>query len=131
MRSLARIREAAARRSAARPWIPCDDCGSLFQARRSDQRFCSAPCRQREAAHRRRAQYGGGKVGRPRRFRVLERDEFCCALCGCPLDMEAPFPEPMSATVDHIVPVSLGGAHTEDNMQAAHFFCNTAKGARI
>jgi len=45
--------------------------------------------------------------------------------------MEAPFPEPMSATVDHIVPVSLGGAHTEDNMQAAHFFCNTAKGARI
>lgn len=38
------------------------------------------------------------------------------------------FPHPLSATVDHIIPVSKGG-HPSDlqNLQLAHFSCNRQK----
>lgn len=33
----------------------------------------------------------------------------------------------MSATIDHIIPMSLGGGHTYLNTQAAHMICNSRK----
>jgi 5-methylcytosine-specific restriction endonuclease McrA len=36
----------------------------------------------------------------------------------------------MRASVDHIVPLSLGGPHTLDNAQLAHLRCNAIKGNR-
>jgi 5-methylcytosine-specific restriction endonuclease McrA len=39
-------------------------------------------------------------------------------------------PSPWSVSLDHIVPVSKGGTHTRDNVQAAHLRCNQAKGDR-
>jgi 5-methylcytosine-specific restriction endonuclease McrA len=33
----------------------------------------------------------------------------------------------MSASLDHIVPVSLGGAHVPGNVQLAHLICNNIK----
>jgi 5-methylcytosine-specific restriction endonuclease McrA len=65
---------------------------------------------------------------------VLDRDNWACQLCG------GPIPDvrwntgvnPVYGTVDHVVPVSEGGDHTWDNVQAAHFRCNSDKwyGAR-
>lgn len=34
-------------------------------------------------------------------------------------------------SVDHIVPLAKGGLHSWDNVQLAHFKCNTLKGARV
>lgn len=34
-------------------------------------------------------------------------------------------------TFDHIIPLALGGAHTQDNLQATHLVCNSRKGVRI
>lgn len=51
---------------------------------------------------------------------IFERDGFRCAWCGGTEDL----------TVDHIYPRSLGGAHTEDNLQALCRSCNSSKGAR-
>lgn len=51
-----------------------------------------------------------------------------CAICGKPVDFKLKFPHPMSATVDHIIPVSKGGHPSAiDNLQLAHLKCNRAK----
>ena len=51
-----------------------------------------------------------------------------CAICGQPVDFKLKFPHPMSATVDHIIPVSKGGHPSDiDNLQLAHLKCNRAK----
>ena len=61
------------------------------------------------------------------RRRVFATQQFC-AICGQPVDFSLKFPDPMSATIDHIIPVSKGG-HPSDinNMQLAHLACNNAK----
>ncbi len=54
--------------------------------------------------------------------------ETVCAICGRPVDFSLKFPHPMSATIDHIVPVSKGGHPSDiDNLQLAHLSCNRAK----
>lgn len=51
-----------------------------------------------------------------------------CGICGKPVDKKLKYPHPMSATVDHIIPLSKGGDPTSfDNLQLAHFKCNRAK----
>lgn len=57
------------------------------------------------------------------RFRVLTRDNFTCRYCG----RKAP---DVVLEVDHVVPVSAGGRDTEDNLVAACFDCNRAKGPK-
>lgn len=64
------------------------------------------------------------------RKRILAEGEVC-ALCGLPIDKKLRFPDPMSATVDHIVPIAKGG-HPSDpqNLQIAHLICNQIKGSK-
>jgi 5-methylcytosine-specific restriction endonuclease McrA len=61
---------------------------------------------------------------------VIVRDGWICGLCSCEIDREAVWPQPQSASIDHIIPVSRGGSHTYDNVQAAHLVCNLRKGNR-
>ena len=51
-----------------------------------------------------------------------------CGICGLPVDKTLRWPDPMSKTIDHIVPISKGG-HPSDisNLQLAHFICNRQK----
>ena len=37
------------------------------------------------------------------------------------------WPSFMAPTIDHIVPISLGGEHSYANCQAVHFMCNSKK----
>lgn len=55
-----------------------------------------------------------------------------CALCGKPVDKRLKFPDPMSATIDHIIPIDRGG-HPSDicNLQLAHMCCNRAKSNKL
>lgn len=61
---------------------------------------------------------------------VYARDGYRCQLCGRPLAMHLKPPHPKAPTVDHILPLAGGGAHTLSNVQSAHFQCNSSKGAR-
>lgn len=58
---------------------------------------------------------------------VYSRDKWVCQLCLAPVDPLLRFPHRMSASLDHIVPISRGGAHTADNVQLAHLTCNCQK----
>lgn len=66
-----------------------------------------------------------------RHRRVIARTKPPCALCGEPIDYDLPHLDPGQFVVDHIVPLSRGGADTLDNKQAAHRSCNRAKGDRL
>ncbi|MBQ1575175.1 MAG: HNH endonuclease, partial [Clostridiales bacterium] len=55
-----------------------------------------------------------------------------CGICGKPVDFSLKYPHPMSATVDHIVPVSRGGHPSDiDNLQLAHRCCNRQKSDKL
>ena len=55
-----------------------------------------------------------------------------CAICGEVVDKSLQWNDPLAPTVDHIVPLALGG-HPSDptNLQLAHRSCNARDGARV
>lgn len=44
--------------------------------------------------------------------------------------MDRKCPDPLAPTIDHVIPISLGGDDIRANVQLAHFRCNNVKGAR-
>lgn len=55
-----------------------------------------------------------------------------CGICGHPVDFSLKAPHPMSAVVDHIIPVSKNGHPSDiDNLQLAHWTCNRQKSDKI
>jgi 5-methylcytosine-specific restriction endonuclease McrA len=57
------------------------------------------------------------------------RDQDTCRICGEPVDFSRRAPDPRAATIDHVIVLSKGGAHSYANTQLAHLQCNMAKGA--
>lgn len=70
--------------------------------------------------------------------RVVRREERTCWICQLPIDTALPYRDPttgkvnpMSWSLDHVVPLSKGGAELERwNARAAHFACNSGRGNR-
>lgn len=103
----------------------CVDCHEPFIGS-SRQLFCSRLCRSRQKdriRHRPDAERFA-----PRE--IFERDDWTCHLCGDACDQTARVPSSLAATLDHVIPVSLGGPHTRANVRCAHFSCNTRRGTR-
>lgn len=62
---------------------------------------------------------------------LAARDGFDCGLCGEFVDMDlSRAASIMCASVDHIIPRSLGGTHEPENLQLAHLYCNQVKSDR-
>lgn len=62
---------------------------------------------------------------------VFERDGWICGLCSAPISRDAVWPDLLSPSVDHIVPLSRGGEHSMANVQASHLSCNSRKQASV
>lgn len=62
---------------------------------------------------------------------IYDRDNWICRICNKPVDKELKYPNRMSKSIDHIIPVSLGGADTEANVQLAHLTCNQRKNNKV
>lgn len=58
---------------------------------------------------------------------IFERDGWACQLCMQPVDPDLRWPDPFSASLDHITPLSKGGHHLRSNCQLAHLRCNIKK----
>lgn len=86
--------------------------------------------------------YANGNLRRKHRAR-LKAMQPRCGICGGEIHYDEPSDaqHPLSFVIDEIIPVSkywLGGypsreacAQDWNNLQAAHFCCNQAKGARV
>jgi 5-methylcytosine-specific restriction endonuclease McrA len=116
-----------------------------------DQRFCSNRCghrwhrreveakktpeerwsdRRRANHQKRRAAKKAAAVGALVLLAdIRERDGGRCKICGGLVNGK-PWPHPLSASLDHIVPLSKGGSHDPANVQLAHLRCNISKGNR-
>lgn len=110
------------RRDAAGKWISqgftCEDC--LKEARRAANNKAKALRRLRCGAL-------PWKHEVVFKQKVFERDEWKCQICGGPVDRTARPQTPLHAELDHVVPLSRGGAHAYDNTQCTHRICNLAK----
>lgn len=78
---------------------------------------------------RRRARIMGAFVENVDRGEVLSRDDWTCGICGGEIPKNALPDSPLYPHVDHIVPLSRGGKHSYDNVQASHASCNMQKHA--
>ena len=63
--------------------------------------------------------------------KLINRDGLRCAICGEMCDQNdhswSKYLGPMSPTIDHIVPMAIGGGHIWENVQIAHAICNSYK----
>ena len=61
---------------------------------------------------------------------LAKRDGTACAICGEDVDMSLRHPDMKRASVDHVLPYSLGGTHDPENLALAHLVCNIRKSNR-
>lgn len=121
---------------------PCVQCGVIFESQRGITR-CSIECRrERDRASLKRSRRSrGGYRSRAKLFGVeyqpfsrttiFERDRWTCGICSRLVDAALSWPHPMSASLDHVIPMSKGGPHLPSNAQCAHLICNVGKGASM
>lgn len=86
--------------------------------------------RKNQAWHRYRARKLEGHVADVDPWAIFARDRWRCGICGGKVSRKLKHPDPGSASIDHIVPLSLGGTHEPRNVQCAHLGCNASKGHR-
>lgn len=126
----------------------CKHCGTTFRALYGDKHrtFCTKDCSDRSHDAKRlwllktpekKAFYRKQRKARLRagdRFtpkQVFERDRYLCRICGGAVKAGATVPDHDAPTLDHRVPLTLGGSHTFDNVQCAHFICNVRKAWKL
>lgn len=107
-------------------------------AERDRLRNAAVPIRKRypdqfaaKDARRRQSMRGASDVEQFSRIAVFETNGWICQLCEELVDRSLEYPDPLSASLDHITPISLGGKHVRSNAQLAHLICNIRKGNRI
>lgn len=120
--------------SCDRPTFSMGLCAMHYKrVKRAEGAWASEPWddRRRNNYHKRRALKAGSSAGPAfSNADVFERDGWVCGLCGEPVSPDVVYPAPLSASLDHVVPLSRGGAHSFANSQLAHLACNVRKGAR-
>lgn len=88
------------------------------------------PSKDAAIRHRRRALKKSAFVENVDLMTVLERDKWMCGICGKKIPKGVAYPHPLYRTLDHVVPLAVGGEHSYANIQSAHFGCNAAKSCR-
>lgn len=119
----AQLTPAAKERAAERDRVRNQE---LSQRSRYPDRFAEKDARRRALLN----QQSDPVTERVDRDAVFERDGWVCQLCHTPVDRDLVYPDPMSKSLDHKIPLAVGGGHVENNVQLAHLRCNLAKGAQ-
>jgi ribosomal protein S27E len=116
--------------------IECRECGTVVRvtARQSRTARCSSCARQRRRElmritngrqyHIRRARKRGVDFESFLSEEIFQRDKWVCGVCRRRISRRLRHPHPMSASLDHVIPLSKGGSHTRANARAAHLRCN-------
>lgn len=122
----------------------CVDCGEPVNSKRKGPRLRCEGCRKlrqlerwREYAgrfnHIRRARMRGVGSENFTRREIFDRDGWRCGICGRKIRKAIKYPHPMSAALDHKIPLgaNAGATHSRLNAQPAHKVCNERKNKRV
>lgn len=124
----------------------CKECGTEFMTECGDTHsvFCCRSCAEkserrtehgtarhkeymRKVKARREKQIASTDTGDVSYERVYKRDKGICQICGMPVHSAKMSDDNWDGTIDHIIPLSLGGEHSLENCQLAHRICNSLK----
>lgn len=122
----------------------CECCGKTFNTKfKQSTIVCSRECYKEICKKRKKEENRKKEIRRRHKLRdngnvnyaitlskALDRLGDTCAICGVKVDATVHSNHDLYPSIDHIVPVALGGTHTWDNVQIAHRICNTIKGAQ-
>lgn len=112
----------------------CFVCGNAYTADPRQWKCCSEACALADRGmsnERRRLRMLETRTEMFHKSEIFERDSWVCHLCSEPIARDEKFPHPRSASLDHVIPIALGGEHTRANTAASHLRCNISKGARV
>jgi hypothetical protein len=110
----------------------CAACNQTFMPSAPRVLYCSASCRKRVGWGKRNALKHSAPSETVDPIVVLTRGGWMCAICAVetPRELRGSF-RPNAPEVDHIVPLSKGGAHTYANTQCLCRNCNQAKSNKL
>jgi 5-methylcytosine-specific restriction endonuclease McrA len=115
--------------------LRCPSCAKKRQRQQIEDWYKAHPDKLAEKwrAHkrRRRAAKFGAESERFADREIFERDDWTCGICRHKIDPSVKYPDPRSASLDHIIPLSLGGPHTRSNVRLACLECNVLRGASV
>jgi len=124
----------------------CKECGTEFTTECGDTHsvFCCRTCSEKherrvehstdrhkqymkEQKKRRKKQINAAFVDDVDFTSIFQRDSGICQICGLPVHPVKGIDDNWDGTIDHIVPLSVGGKHSYSNCQLAHRICNSVK----
>lgn len=110
----------------------CKGCASKFTTAAKLRLYCSSDCREWQRQQRKRDRHDDWSNQRSGslKARVYLNSNGECGICAEHIDSRLTYPDPMSMSIDHIIPRSQGGSHKIDNLRAAHLLCNAKRGAK-
>jgi len=106
----------------------CKRCGKYTKRKK----FCSSICGNRHKKRRRRALMADAMTDNSiSEHEIYQRDGYKCWICNRDVVDAYDNTNPLQATLDHVIPLSKGGAHMRDNLACCCRQCNCRKGAAI
>lgn len=124
-------------------WKVCPECGVLHLTK--SRRYCSDKCRRRAAnkagsRHKDKRLNSGNIVDKDIDLKKLyARDHGICWICGDKCEYSDQWIDENGSfcvgalypSIDHVIPLSMGGLHAWDNVKLAHHYCNTLKNDKV
>ncbi len=136
-------KQRAMQHEARRREIVCPICGDTFITYKAKQITCSPECG-RKRANIRHTRRNDTRISKDKRIDkisldvLFRRDSGVCHICGKQCDWKdytqtdtAFIAGNLYPSVDHVVPVSLGGTDSWDNVMLAHRICNSVRSNRV
>ena len=109
----------------------CDATFDSFTDKGRLKTYCTKRCENKAHEHRRRARKRDAFIEVVSVKKLLKWQDGRCYHCNCKIRLDVEAPHPKSLTLDHLIPLVLGGEHSYANTAASCWDCNcTIKGTK-
>lgn len=112
----------------------CPDCGAFYLTKKDKCQDCIKTERKRYDNRRKELKRKGSHTKQSKEisaYSVYMKEHGRCWLCGGQCDINADPNSDYYPSVDHVLPQSLGGKDTWDNVHCAHRICNTKRSNKV